>query len=170
MNEIWKPIPGYEGLYDASNLGFIRSWMAFGGGLTSVPRLLALRQNKGNRYKKASLRKNGMVKNIKIHRLVLEAFVGPCPEGMEACHNDGNPMNNQLCNLRWDTHSSNMIDASNHGKRKATKKQVLEIKKSLKEGARVCDVARGCGLTYGMVYAIKIKHSWGWLQVQPIFF
>lgn len=50
-----------------------------------------------------------------IHRLVLEVFVGPCPEGMVACHNDGNPRNNALSNLRWDTREANMRDRDRHG-------------------------------------------------------
>ncbi len=50
-----------------------------------------------------------------VHRLVLEAFVGPCPKGRECCHNDGNPGNNNLSNLRWDTHRANMGDRSRHG-------------------------------------------------------
>lgn len=54
-------------------------------------------------------------RGLYVHRLVLMAFVGPCPEGMEACHNDGDPINNRLDNLRWDTHSSNMYDRVKHG-------------------------------------------------------
>lgn len=50
-----------------------------------------------------------------VHRLVLGAFVGPCPEGMECCHNSGDPADNRLANLRWDTHSGNMWDAVGHG-------------------------------------------------------
>lgn len=50
-----------------------------------------------------------------VHRLVLLAFVGPCPEGMECCHNDGDPLNNRLDNLRWDTRSANIADAIKHG-------------------------------------------------------
>ena len=50
-----------------------------------------------------------------VHRLVLESFVGPRPERMEACHNDGNPTNNHVDNLRWDTRSENVKDAVKHG-------------------------------------------------------
>lgn len=50
-----------------------------------------------------------------VHRLVLEAFVGPCPEGMEGCHGDGDPTNNSLGNLRWDTATSNQLDKVRHG-------------------------------------------------------
>ena len=50
-----------------------------------------------------------------IHRLVLETFIGPCPKGMECCHNDGDRHNNKLENLRWDTRSNNIKDAQRHG-------------------------------------------------------
>lgn len=50
-----------------------------------------------------------------IHRLVLETFVGPCPEGMEVCHNNGNRADNRLENLRWDTRQENIQDAIKHG-------------------------------------------------------
>ena len=51
-----------------------------------------------------------------IHRLVLEAFVGPCPEGMETCHNNGVRTDNRLENLRWDTSSANNDDIVKHGR------------------------------------------------------
>lgn len=54
----------------------------------------------------------------KIHLLVLEAFVGPCPEDMEGCHEDGDAANNKLSNLRWDTHVNNMEDQLTHGTRR----------------------------------------------------
>lgn len=50
-----------------------------------------------------------------VHRLVLMAFVGPCPEGMEGCHADGNRANNSLVNLRWDTREANEKDKVQHG-------------------------------------------------------
>ncbi len=49
------------------------------------------------------------------HRAVLLAFVGPCPEGMEACHNNGDPLDNRVENLRWDTRSNNTLDKVAHG-------------------------------------------------------
>ena len=50
----------------------------------------------------------------RIHRLILETFVGPCPDGMEACHNNGIRIDNRLENLRWDTRSNNAFDAIVH--------------------------------------------------------
>lgn len=54
-------------------------------------------------------------KNKKVHRLILEAFRGPCPPDMEGCHNDGNPANNHLDNLRWGTKKENAQDKELHG-------------------------------------------------------
>lgn len=61
------------------------------------------------------LHKNGKVKAFAVHRLVLEAFVGPRPEGMECRHLDGDPTNNRLENLRWGTHKENERDKIRHG-------------------------------------------------------
>jgi hypothetical protein len=62
-----------------------------------------------------ALRRDGATFEERVHRLVLLAFVGPCPPEQEGCHNDGNPLNNRLGNLRWDTHQANMGDAARHG-------------------------------------------------------
>lgn len=61
------------------------------------------------------LSRNGATKRQWVHRLVLSAFTGPCPPGMECCHNDGDPSNNRPENLRWDTRSSNARDKRVHG-------------------------------------------------------
>ena len=58
---------------------------------------------------------NGRTVSRYVHHLVLEAFVGPRPEGTEACHGDGNGTNNKLANLRWDTHAENIKDSVSHG-------------------------------------------------------
>lgn len=52
-----------------------------------------------------------------VHRLVLEAFVGPCPKGLQCCHYDGDPANNRLNNLRWDTPKANAADTMRHGRK-----------------------------------------------------
>jgi hypothetical protein len=58
---------------------------------------------------------NRVRSNQFVHRLVLAAFVGPCPEGMEVRHLDGNPANTRLANLRYGTHSENELDKVRHG-------------------------------------------------------
>lgn len=66
-------------------------------------------------YFYVDLRKNSKPNRRQVHRLILETFVGPCPEGMECCHSNGIRADNKLENLRWDTHSNNCKDAISHG-------------------------------------------------------
>jgi hypothetical protein len=65
-------------------------------------------------HQTVKLSRSGKVANQYVHRLVLAAFVGPCPPGNDACHGDGDPTNNRLTNLRWDTHRENMRDMVRH--------------------------------------------------------
>lgn len=70
---------------------------------------------KGARHRQGYIRiwlhdGQGRVKVVLLHRLVMEVFIGPCPPGEEACHNDDNPTNNSIWNLRWDTRSENQRD------------------------------------------------------------
>jgi len=69
-----------------------------------------------NGYFRVTLRKNLKTHGgVEIHRLILQAFVGPCPKGMVACHNNGISTDNRLKNLRWDTIKNNIKDAMKHG-------------------------------------------------------
>lgn len=61
------------------------------------------------------INQKGEKEENKLHRIVLETFIGNAPEGMEGCHNDGNPLNNNISNLRWDTHANNIRDCMMHG-------------------------------------------------------
>lgn len=77
-------------------------------------RLRPCEQSSGHVH--VTLRRDGKSHHRQIHRLVLEAFKGPCPDGMEGCHEDGNPRNNEVGNLRWGTHKSNGEDMVRHGR------------------------------------------------------
>lgn len=121
--ERWLPVPGYEGGYEVSNHGRVRSLdrtiVTSNGvvrrqpGRTLTPHSLP----KGHLFVKVGSRARGnRAKHHLVHRLVLEAFVGPCPPGMEACHWDGDPTNNRVDNLRWDTPSANQHDKKHQGK------------------------------------------------------
>jgi hypothetical protein len=85
---------------------------------------------------------------IKVHRLVLEVFVGPRPEGLECCHWDGNRKNNRLENLRWDTRASNEADARRHGTAlaKLTENDVREIRRRHSRGESKNALAREFGV------------------------
>ena len=66
-------------------------------------------------YLRVRLSRSGRKERRFVHRLVLEAFVGPCPDGMECCHNNGIKTDNYLENLRWGTHKENQQDMVHHG-------------------------------------------------------
>lgn len=110
-NEMWKDIIGYEGLYQISNYGRVKSFHQYKG---TNKRILTPRKMKAGHFQ-VNLCKNKTKKNYLIHRLLMKAFVGSCPNKMECCHNDGNPTNNHISNLRYDTHKSNQSDMKKHG-------------------------------------------------------
>lgn len=118
--EIWKDIPGYEGLYQASSWGRVRSMPRpshnRNGPTWLKGKLLSPGKAKRTDHLHVNLRKNNAHKGFGVHRLVLMTFIGPCPEGMESCHfPDRDPSNNRLDNLRWGTRLDNGRDKSIHG-------------------------------------------------------
>lgn len=117
--EIWKDVPEYEGLYQVSNEGRVRSLVrltteATARGVRKEKCVLRFGSNKQGRLQ-VVLCKEGVTKRVQVHRLVLEAFVGACPEGHECRHGDGDHTNNFLYNLSWGTHTENMRDKTEHG-------------------------------------------------------
>ena len=117
MTERWEAIPGYDGMYDVSNQGRVRSWNnngGFGTGRRKKPRILKASLC-ADGYPRVALSKESRATTLQVHMLVLTAFVGPCPAGMECRHLDGAPANNRLSNLAWGTHSENAQDSIAHG-------------------------------------------------------
>ena len=120
--ETWKPIPGWEDLYEVSDHGKVRSLDRIDrNGIRRRGRVLKSSADSNGRLR-LTLHKNGQRKSVRVHRLVLLAFVGPCPDGMEACHANDTPADNRLSNLRWDTPSANQYDAVRNGKHGSAKK------------------------------------------------
>lgn len=121
MVEIWKDVPEYEDLYEVSNKGKVRSLSRIvtrkDGRKTRISEriLKAIRDGQVNSYPSVTLHKQGRCQSFFVHQLVLLAFVGPCPEGMEGCHEDRNRQNNWVGNLRWDTPKGNSQDRIRHG-------------------------------------------------------
>ena len=102
---------GFEGRYLVSDYGRVKTLLG------RTPKTMRGYVRKPDRHVVVTLTGgDGQKPKIaRVHRLVLEAFVGPCPDGMEGCHNDGVPTRNHLGNLRWDTQSENMYDRVRHG-------------------------------------------------------
>lgn len=117
MIEEWRPIAGYQD-YEVSNLGRVRSWRIRGNTTKPVttPRLLKFAMCGSKRkYRAVKLYRNNVGKSHRVHRLVLEAFVGPMPEGLECRHINGKSIDNRLSNLCYGTHLENMDDQKKHG-------------------------------------------------------
>jgi hypothetical protein len=184
--EEWRPVADFTG-YEVSSFGRVRScarsvprgtrW----GVMTvqKVPeRILKQSEMKvKNRIVslKVIIRRNDRVKyNCRVHHLVLKAFVGPRPVGMEGCHNNGNPTDNTVNNLRWDTRKNNATDAirhgtacfprlagEKHGRAKLTAKQVKEIKylydPNMRNGA---SLARRMGVSESAIRHIAHGRNW----------
>lgn len=112
MSEEWRPVPGYEGIYAVSNEARVRR---LAGSFSALEDRLLTPTLGSNGYVSVALYRDGHVKGHLVHRLVLRAFHGEPPTGTEACHNDGDPTNNRLENLRWDSHQANCMDKALHG-------------------------------------------------------
>lgn len=109
----WRPIPGYEGLYEVSSAGQIKRT---GSGHGATPGRILRQRVHANGYLHVGLRDAQRCRRVvTVHSLVLSAFESPRPSGMEGRHLDGNRLNNDASNLRWGTHSENVRDSVNHG-------------------------------------------------------
>lgn len=110
--EVWLPIPGYEGYYDVSDQGRVRSWVPWRG--TPVPRIVRPWVRPDGRLKVALCVPNPRTWH-KVHLLVARAFIGPRPEGQQTRHLNGAHQDNRLTNLAYGTPSQNRQDQMSHG-------------------------------------------------------
>lgn len=117
--EIWKPVVGYEGYYEVSSAGRVRSVDRFirnsRGSRVFLPGKVISPFLLSGRYLAVGLCRDSVLRKKSIHRLVLEAFSGAPHPGDEACHNNGVSTDNRVENLRWDTRSRNTTDQVSHG-------------------------------------------------------
>ena len=160
-NEIWKDIPTYEGLYQVSNLGRVKS-LRFG-----KEKILAPSPTDKTGHLMVVLHKNGKRKCAKVHQLVMFAFVGERPEGKVVMHLDSNPQNNALSNLQWGTNIENAVEAARQGKigrQKLEVQEVAEIRALLEQGASTKDIAKKYGITDRNVRYIRNEHTFQWAE------
>lgn len=161
MVEEWKAIPGYPPTYEVSNLGNVRSYAR-----SREPRLLKLIKN-SHGYSTVHIGRNN---TVKVHRLVLLAFVGECPEGYECCHRDSNRQNNHLSNLYWGTRSENALDkravltdprGERHGMAKLVEDDIHEIRQLYSTGMyRQKDIGDAYGIHQVHVSDIVNRKTW----------
>lgn len=111
---VWRVIPGFS-MYEVSDQGQLRSWRNGKYGRAAAPRLMKLPLDYHG-YPATNLRgDDGLRHTFRIHRLVLLAFRGPRPPGMDSRHANGDPTDNRLSNLNYSTRSRNMRDRVRHG-------------------------------------------------------
>lgn len=112
--ETWLDLPGFEGLYQVSDEGRVRSMERTVMRSNGAPQRIKARQVKTRKgrdgYMRTSLCKQGKVFHFTVHRMVMSAFVGARPDGQHIAHRDGVRHNNRLSNLRYATPVENAAD------------------------------------------------------------
>lgn len=186
MEEIWKDIRGWEGKYQVSNLGMIKSLsreIVRPSGVFTRREIILKRKPFKNGYLYVSLCKNAKSRHTLISHLVADAFI-PNPDNFPfVCHRDDNPLNNRADNLWWGTQKMNVDDCWNkkrghknwekndckaiRGERskyaKLNEKQVRVIKWILKERwyeVTQLEIAEFFSISYNAIQAIKENRSW----------
>lgn len=172
-DEQWRDIPGVPH-YQVSDGGSVRSFMKKGRHLSPVsetPRVMSLRLNGQGRYS-VSLPTAGPQthKNRHVSRLVMLAFVGPCPDGHEVAHLNGVRTDNRLRNLAYVPHRENEGHKRAHGSDPAGERNgaaklsaaiVGEIRELASSGVRQARIAERYGLSRQMVSAVVTGRTWG---------
>lgn len=165
-NEEWSPVVGYEGFYAVSSEGRIKSIVRRSrNGRIIGGKVLRIADN-GHGYKSVMFCVNYKKARRYVHRIVLEAFVGPCPEGMESRHMNGIRGDNRASNLQWSTHIDNVWDRDRHGTMvhgeennfsRLSRSQVKEIREKYASGLyRQHDLAGQYGITQtGIGYIVR---------------
>ena len=156
--EEWRDVVGFEGLYKVSNFGRIQT--------VKTGKIKEQTISKTDNRPYLSLWKNNKIKVCRPHKLVLEGFVSVRPDGLECCHNDGNPQNNHLTNLRWDTPKNNHADkikhgTTNRGEQCGTAKLTLEQVRAIRQDTRLQRIiAAEYGVKDNTISRIKSFKRW----------
>lgn len=174
MTEIWKPVPEFEGLYEVSSLGRVRS----------LARQVKQMSRHGSEYtmmRKGKLLKPGRASNgyltvtlgrgntRLVQHLVALAFLGPRPEGHLVCHNNGDRRDNRAENLRYDTHSANLVDRHDHAQRRGqlaenygrvAKLTLCEVCAIRTDDRLQAEIAEDYGVSQSTISMIKSGNRW----------
>ena len=174
MNEVWKPVAGYEGIYEVSNLGRVRSLdrvRVFRDGRTRHYPSVMLSGKVGTHGYRAVVLANGSNRTVVVHRLVATAFV-PHAHGRDwVNHVDGDKLNNRADNLEWVTPQENtahMMEmglarfpkGSEIGAAKLTESDVVVIRSLALRGVMLKDLAADFGVAPPVISNICARKSW----------
>ena len=188
MTEEWRLIPGLDG-YEASSFGRVRSWRRQSGGRLSEPRIRALDVDRDG-YAMVAVQLDGKRVRRRVSHLVLEAFKGPRPDGLEARHLDGNNTRDHADNLEWSLHLDNIQDKYAHGtmpagdahwsrrmperrprgERKGSKlnnDKVRDIRRRRAAGETLHSIAALHGIDHALVGRIHARKAWAHVEDAP---
>lgn len=157
MQEVWQPVPGYEGLYEVSDQGRVRG-----------PKGLIKPKPTNSGYMRTELWRSGCRWRPLLHRLVATVFVPNDENKPQVNHKDGDRLNNQASNLEWCTASENMIHAvclrGRHGENassaKLTEQEVTAIRVMLGKGFPGIRLAEIFGVTNAQISHIRNGDQW----------
>lgn len=171
MPEVWKDVSGYEGRYEISNLGRVRSLKCVAGkkGLVDRESPRAVRHSLySNGYPFVTLSAYGATKQIMVHRLVAMTFLGEIPKGMEVHHINHDKADARLENLQLVSRLENVRAAMEYGvfrpqgqgncNAKLTEEQVREIRSI--EGVTGREIARRYNVTPSVICNIRLRKTW----------
>lgn len=177
MRVIWKPVPGYSGMYWVSNTGRLKSyrWWKQRGVESRGKAFLIKPMKMRDGHLLARLWMDGSTKTVSMAKLILTVFTGPPTKDKRwACHNDGNPSNNLISNLRWGTNSENQMDRVRHGtsnrgsangRSKLSEKDVLAIHTRLANGDSQRAIATDFKVDQSAIS--NIARGRNWPQLHP---
>ena len=163
--EVWKDIPGYEGEYQASTLGRIKSlarkiqgrnWSTGKPFFHTIPERI-LKPGRFCKTGHLSVILRRKTNGKPVHQLVMRTFVGEPPEDMEVLHKNGDPTDNRLSNLRYGTRTDNILDVYRQGGRwrKLSTDDVEAIRFGLYCGMRGVDLARQFCVSQSTICIVK---------------
>lgn len=169
MDEIWKDVVGYEGLYSVSNLGKIKRDKS-GTGICKAGRILKLRQSAMG-YFMTCLYKNGTPKHFTNHSIIAQAFIGIRPKGFTINHKDGIKTNNHVDNLEYLTQKENVIhshrnnlchprNGENHHSKKFKNNDIIDIRKKYINGFSYTKIASEYNVCIESIRNIILKKTW----------
>lgn len=170
--EKWLPIVGYEGLYEVSDQGRVRSVdrnmvLSSGRRYTRSGRIMSFNIKWGDHpYRRVKLCSNSKPKLVLVSRLVLTAFVRPPKEGEQACHCDNDPSNNALSNLRWDTIHGNYGDRESNGthprgeNNNRARLTVDDVMKIRAHQGPLSELAQKYGMSRKYISQIRSNRTW----------
>lgn len=167
--EVWKPVKGYEGIYEVSNKAKVRSFYKFKTNIViDTPRIVKTPTNDVG-YPVVTLCKNGKRENKHLHIIVAENFVPNPNNNPIVCHEDDIKTNCQPSNLYWGTHVDNAKDRKRNGKEAKgeelynsvfSEEDVLYIRSSYKNGKTQVNLAKEYNVTRQAIWLIVHRKNW----------